>query len=74
MARLFRKYENDEEALSEYKVYQRMGVEDTTVRREVEQYKAELKRKAESKPPATTTPSPGTSGAAPPTSAPTGTP
>ncbi len=47
MARLFRKYENDEDAVSEYKVYERMGVEDRAVRAEFEKYKAELKRKAE---------------------------
>ena len=44
LARLFRKYENDEGAMAEYKIYARMGMGDAAVRREVEQYQTELKR------------------------------
>jgi len=44
MARVYRKYDNYRDALSQYNVYQTLGARDEAVAKEMDQYIAELQR------------------------------
>lgn len=54
IARLFRKYGDSTEALKHYALYEHLGVEDTAVRREIEQYQAEQDARTKTQQPSST--------------------